>query len=293
MEYSFALIFIFIFYPLCLALLFKYYTKFSLLICYFISFLIQWICFLNTNPKSLYSNDKLAVMNLFPTEYRPHVQFSLIDVHNIVFEYPIIIKPTVCSGDCVGVRIIKSIDELNEFLKKCKNKHEFMFQNYLDDHIEIALMWRKFPWESHGKVIEIIEKTNTHDDIRKWNNDYLINHSSLINNDLHKLFNKMANFIPNLNICRYDIRLKNINNLQKGDFKILEVNGSMGFSLDEYNTGLNYFIDESNWYLQRILLGFINIITFKCYNPISLLIKMIQSYYSMIKCFTWENLYET
>ena len=282
----------FIFYPLLLCLILKYYTKLNFLICYFISFIIQWICFLNTNPIDSSLHGKLKIMELFPKEFRPEVQFSLVDINKNKFTYPIIIKPTICSGDRRDINIINSNIELNNYLKTCKNSNEYMVQNYLVDYdVEIGLMWRKFPWEKEGKIIEIIERTNKEDKLRPTNDKYLVDHLNLINNNLNILFNKIAKFVPNLNICRYDIRLKNINDLQKGKFKILEVNGSMGMSLYPYNNNYLYnFIIQSNWYLERIIIGFINTVFMKGYNPINLIIVMIINYYVMITCGFWVNL---
>ena len=286
------LIYYMLIFPFIFGYIIKIFTKFNFLICYFIGIIIQWICFLNINPVPLFIDNKLSSMKLFQKEFIPEVQFSLVDINKNKFTYPIIIKPTICSGDRRDINIINSNIELNNYLKTCKNSNEYMVQNYLVDYdVEIGLMWRKFPWEKEGKIIEIIERTNKEDKLRPTNDKYLVDHLNLINNNLNILFNKIAKFVPNLNICRYDIRLKNINDLQKGKFKIIEVNGNLGRELSEFADIFNNNMSVILFYFERILIGFINIITLNGYNPINLIIIIIKTYYNMIKCIHWEKLY--
>jgi hypothetical protein len=94
-----------------------------------------------------------------------------------------------------------------------------------------------------------------------------------------------------------------MNDLLKGDYKILEVNGTMGFYFtDSINTtdvrksGLlnKVMFDISlnlKWYFTRLYIGIINILTLKGYSPITLLYVMFRSFCNMIGCRDWENIY--
>lgn len=100
-----------------------------------------------------------------------------------------------------------------------------------------------------------------------------------------------------MNVCRYDIRLQNIDYLEKGKFKIVEVNGTMGMHFNGYFTydinkihKINIMIDIK-WYLKRLLIGFCNILSLQGYSPLSLPIVMYKSYFSALKCYDWENIY--
>jgi len=109
------------------------YKKITLL-GFFIGFIIQWIFLLNTNPYPLSQNNKLAIMELVPIKYRPEVQFPLNEINRTHFNYPIIIKPTVCSGQGKDVKIVKNKKELQDFFKKTKDTKNYMVQNYLYDY---------------------------------------------------------------------------------------------------------------------------------------------------------------
>ena len=94
------------------------YKKITL-IGFFIGFIAQWIIFLNTNPYPLTQDNKLTIMELIPEKYRPEIQFSLDDLkkssmREMNVNFPIIIKPSVCSGRRQNVTIVKSQQELNQ-----------------------------------------------------------------------------------------------------------------------------------------------------------------------------------
>jgi len=210
------------------------YKKITLL-GFFIGFIIQWIFLLNTNPYPLSQNNKLAIMELVPIKYRPEVQFPLNEINRTHFNYPIIIKPTVCSGQGKDVKIVKNKKELQDFFKKTKDTKNYMVQNYLYDYkIELGVLWEKLPWEKEGKIIEISkqpqisERENYKKDKKKF--DYkettdIKSYNYLINDKLNKIFNNISKNIKDFNVGRYDILIKNIEDFKNGNFKILEANG--------------------------------------------------------------------
>ena len=267
------------------------YKKLTL-IGYFIGFVVQWIIFLNVNPYPLVNNNKMAIMNLIPKKYVPKQQFLLSEIDNIDIEYPIIIKPIICSGGCKDIIILYSELELKHYLNQNKDidKTKFMIQQYLYDYSrEIGVLWEKNPWEKNGKVIEIVEKTQK-ELLRPFNENNFKNYSYLINDKINRIFNNISKKVPNLNVGRYDIRFKNTNDLQYGDFKILEVNGTMGMSYLGHPLYLGFLVDLK-WYLSRLLIGSYNIITFQGYSPINLPIAMFKSFMNTIQCRDWENIY--
>ncbi len=257
---------------------------------YFLGFITQWIIFLNVNPYPLNQNNKLFIMSLIPEKHRPETQFSLSEINNKQFNYPIIIKPIVCSGDGKNVQIIYSNKELRLYLKNCKNVNSFMVQNYLYKHnIEIGILWEKYPWENKGRIVEIVEKTqNTK--IRNYDYKYHKNLTFLIDDKLNYYFNEIAKSVKNMNVCRYDVRVENIQDLQTGDFKILEINGTMGMSYLGYPIK-NGFLIDIKWYFIRLIIGLYNIITLQGYSPIKLPIVMYKSYLNTLLCKEWEDIF--
>jgi len=281
----------FILFPLIISLII--YKKITL-IGYFIGFIIQWIIFLNVNPYPINQKNKLEIMNLIPNKFKPQVQFSLSEINEKYshkqFQYPIIIKPIICSGGGLNIQIIKSDKELKMYMLNCKNKNNFMVQNYLQNYdVEIGVLWEKTPWGKEGKVIEIVEKTQKNG-IRPFDHKNHKNHHYLINQNLNLMFNYISKNIKNMNVCRYDVRLKNLTDLPKGEFKIVEVNGTMGMPFLGYPIKYGFIIDV-NWYFRRLIFGLYNIITLNGYSPLILPIIMFKSYYNSITCNDWENIY--
>ena len=290
--------FIFLFVPSLFGGIFYYLYKINYIQAYFIGFVIQWIIFLNVNPYPIQNNNKLSIMKSLPKKNIPSFQKSLTTIYKRekeeIIPYPIIIKPIFCSGDGKNIRLIQNEDELKSFLNK-NNENDiknFMVQNYLNDSkIELGVLYEKLPFAKKGRIIEIVEKKlihgkiNNNDEkgVRIFHTNYLQNQYKLINNKTNDIFNKLSENITELNVGRYDIRLKRLEDLEKGYFKIVELNGTMGMRLMNYN--------NISWYLSRFVIGLYNIFTLQGYSPIHLPIIMYKSLYSMTVCHDWENLY--
>jgi len=262
---------------------------------FFIGFIAQWIIFLNTNPYPLTQDNKLTIMELIPEIYRPEIQFSLDDLkkssmREMNVNFPIIIKPSVCSGRRQNVTIVKSQHALDEYFKENKNTANYMVQNYLSDEydIEVGVLWEKMPWEKEGKIIEINDqpkfKKNKDEqyeqDAQEKMNEKVKTFNYLINDDLNKLFNNISKNIKGLNAGRYDILIKSLKDFQNGDFKILEVNGIWGAQATMHE---NLFV-FANWFLKRFVIGLGNIITLQGYSPWNLLMVMCKSYTRHMYC---------
>jgi hypothetical protein len=288
-ELSFILLFIIIPFLFALAI----FRKITL-VTYFIGFVIQWIIFLNVNPYPLKNDNKLDIMKLIPLKYRPKIQFSLDDIKNQHFEYPIIIKPTVCSGSSRNITIISNQFELNKYLKMNLNKNGFMVQNYLKDKgIDIKVIWEKLPWNKEGKITEVDERERRdkiNEQIMDLSEDIYVSHLKLTNKHINNIFNNISEKIPGFNIGRYDIRAKNIHKFINGDFKIVEVNGTLSMTMSG-GIAFDEIPHVVMWYFKRIILGIYNIITLKGYSPINLLQVMYKSYYNTVSCSDWECFY--
>ena len=267
----------------------------------FAGFIVQWIIFLNTNPYPLRQDNKLTIMELIPKKYRPEIQFSLdelkkLSMHEMNVRFPIIIKPTVCSGRQKNVTIVKTQQELDKYFKENKNTSNCMVQTYLSDEydMEIGVLWEKMPWEREGKIIEINEQPklkknkddqdeqqdeqDEQDSLNKINETKTFNY--LINDDLNKLFNDLSKNIKGLNAGRYDILIKSLNDFQNGDFKIVEVNGIWGAQATMYEHPLG----SVNWGLRRFVIGLGNILTLQGYSPLNLVMVMFKSYARYLSC---------
>ena len=290
--------FLFFIFPLFISLGIIYFSNMSIIYAFFIGFVIQWILFLNVNPYPLEIDNKYAIMNHIPSEYRPEEEFLLENLSQDILKnmkYPIIIKPITCSGGGSGIYILNSYDE---YLTTINNTpdfdlSEYMVQKYLDGYdIEIGVLYEHKPWKKTGEVIEIIEKTQK-ELIRPREDGFTVNHPELITENVNILFNEISQKIPNFYAGRYDIRLKHLDDLEKGNFKIMEVNGTMGMRLiSNFNLlNLHDLYYDFIWYWTRIIIGGYNMATLRGYGPLNLLRVMWISLSRAIGCNTWENLF--
>jgi hypothetical protein len=292
-------IFLFLFFPLCVSIGFYFCLPISYLYLFALSFIIQWILFLNVNTYPIANGNKFAIMSYIPDKYKPEQDYLLKNMNNQEIEnlkFPIIMKPIVCSGGGNEINIFNSYSEFVDFIihneKKIDISH-YMVQNYLEDYdIEIGILYERKPWEEKGRVLEFTEKTQK-DKIRPQNINFLINHNTKITDKIHQLFDEISQKIPGFYVGRYDIRLRNLEDFEKGKFKIIEVNGTMGMYLisDDYLFNLNDFIIDSQWYWNRILFGGYNMATLKGYGPFNLLQVFLISLYRGFGCNTWENIF--
>jgi glutathione synthase/RimK-type ligase-like ATP-grasp enzyme len=228
-------------------------------------------------------DSKYTVMQQMPKKYCPETQFLLSDILNQTYSFPIIIKPTINSGNGKGIVVVRSQTGLNSFLDTCKDPGEYMVQNYLDDHkVEIGVLYERMPWSDKGRIIEICEKPEK-SEIRN-SVDVILDISHLITPELDEEFRRISANIPGFYVGRYDIRLKHIDDLHILEFKIVEVNGTFGsglsFYCDEKYKYVDYYLFK--WYIRRIILGIYNMISFRGYSPIELPMVMMKTYYNMV-----------
>ena len=121
-------------------------------------FYIFWILFLNVNTYAIGAN-KFNILENFPKQYIPD-QMMLIDYNNVK-QYPIIIKPVVCTKLSKGILILNSRNEVETFIQENKSLvNEYMIQDLVNDDIELGVLVEKYPFQKYVKIISITEKTN-------------------------------------------------------------------------------------------------------------------------------------
>lgn len=246
---------------------------------------------LNVNPYPLDQDNKYTITNKFPRKYLTKQHFLLSEIKHQEIEYPILVKPIKCSGGSHNIVILHNKEELNKFLEK--TQIELFYDNYIvetyirDDYpVELGILYEKMPFDTVGRIIEITEKEKTKENekLRDYRNNSIKSHSNLLNNEkIQSIFRDLATYVPNANVMRYDIRLKELNDLEKDDFIILEMNGTMGMPL--------YHDFDIMWLFRRLYVGLYNMVTLQGYSPLHLPVAMYKSFVSMIMCDDYENLF--
>lgn len=278
--------------PLIIALLIPKINIKKRIIIYITVFVIIWILSLNVNPYDLSANNKYTILKNIDTKFLP--KMSLLrnesDLINIIhnFNFPIIVKPIICSK--CGKDVIKFGDK-NKFIQSNLLNKDYMVQEMINKNVELGIFVEKMPYEKYVKIISIVEKSGN-DVVRKGcENIKCLNRSDLVP-ILEPIIQKISSQIPNFNVGRYDIRSSK-EDLQKGLFKICEVNGTMGFDLQCWtqNNIFKSFYYHERWFMKRVMVGITNICMFKGYNPYNLIKVMFITLYNTILCKDFEKFY--
>ena len=254
-------------------------------------FFLQWIIFLNVNPYPLENDNKFNIMKCIPESFRPKQNCLLNECDITKLEYPVVIKPILCSGGAVKVFVIDTLENMIKLIEYNNlDISLFMVQTFLEDYpLEVGILYEKYPWNSTGNILEMIEKTNKND-IKQYDVENSINRNEQITERLNEAIEQISHRIPSFYVGRYDIRFRNLEELLHGQFKVVEVNGTMGMQFSCDALDYNCFLIDFYWVLRRFAIGSYNILTLKGYSPWNLVICMCKSIYSFIKCNDWENL---
>ena len=185
--------------------------------------------------------DKAKILSYIPEPFR--LQFKIIDNTTSLstLSYPVIFKPVVCK-------------------------------------FEAGVLYEKNPFSDYGTIKSIVLKEISGSGWKPQrcssskhtaSNCYNIP----ITTDLIKTFNHISSKIPSFYVGRYDVRFDDMSDFLKGKkFKVLEVNGVMGFDLNTSISSLSSTWEAVEhlipWISRRVFIGFQNIIMLKGGNPV-------------------------
>lgn len=279
------------------------YLIIKIILILFLIVFLTIIISISVNPWSS-DFDKYNLMTFFPEENKLKA-FKYNKNNENLIEYPCIIKPIICSGTNKGVKLLKNKDDLEEFKKNYNDEEEYIIQEYYKSKYEVGILYEKLPFNKDGKIVSIVLKKGSDDwkplkckNIKSNEGVNCEDLSNKINTEkLNKKIIEISNRIPNFYAGRYDIGFNDINDFMNGEnFKIYELNGTMGFDLrsniadknEKYSLIKYYYI--LRWILVRYYIGIFNLLTFKTniFNRISLIPSMYKNY---IKCNDWEHLF--
>lgn len=292
-------IIVFIINIIILSLVINKYFRIKALYSVILSFLIIWILFINVNPYDIYYN-KYNILKHIPDKYKPKTYLYNKNMNLDEFEYPVILKPNVCSRSGNNVSIINNkLEAMNYINNNICN--EIIIQEFVNHDIELGVLCERNLKYKKFEIISIIKKSSNSKIMNGcYGNIKCYNYNNIISDKLTILFNDLSNNIPNFNVGRYDIKCKDIDNFLNGNFYILEVNGTMGFDLskqiDLYNLNTlinvpNSFIKIQRWFFKRIIIGSYNILYNKCYSLNTMIYVMYLTLYNTFKCKDWEKLF--
>jgi len=194
--------------------------------------------------------------------------------------YPIIMKPNVCSGEGRQVSKIKNVKEAKEYINKFDKSwgDNIVIQQFDPAPYEVGVLYRKYPGEKHGKIISLgnrsknksSDKTNSGKFVpRSCHNVDCSDKSEWLTPKNKAILINEIEKMSGINVCRLDILFDNLDDFKKGkNFRIIEVNGRMGFNLANYSikSKLSRMINNLFWLSERFLIGLMNIMNWTGLN---------------------------
>ena len=272
--------------------------------------LVVYYLFLNCNPLD-FSTTKKVTLNILKNNEPNRVPNTIIlkntdDIYTL--SYPKIFKPDICQGSGDEVKIINNYTEAENYIKHKKSYETIIIQDICRYSNEVGVSYARNPLSKKGKIISIVERiNNTGNNTLIWGDDYWAaqkyknlykNRPDLITTKLENEIDKITKNIPNLYICRYDIKFRDEKSFKEGnDFQILEVNGNMAYDLRAYVYPYNMFWILNpihiKFILHRIFFGFCNLLLLNTINPFKLIYQTPQRIYFSIECSDCEKLLES
>ena len=261
-------------------------------------FMIYWILFLNVNP-SLIPAHKDKILSYIPKQHSLDEKMLSKQTNLKNLKYPVIFKPTICTGISRSVALIKNITDANEYIKVV-GYDDILIQKFVEYKNEVAVLYEKNPFTGRGNIISMVSKISNNYEImpscRSGIGVKCVNLTDQVTRKLVHVIDKISNRIPDFNIGRYDIKYKDLKSLMRGeDFYVLEINGVMGYDMTVFDDNLmgkiKSFQMSVEWEIRRFIMGFKNIITFQGFNIFELISSMSASVIGSIECKNWERLF--
>lgn len=264
---------------------------------------LAYLSFLSSNTFK-FSDDKYKIYTYIPDEYQLKMKLVKYDeITDSIVNYPIIIKPVYCNGLGTNVRLLLNKDDLIEYINNIDKDEMYIIQEYYKCSYEFGLLYEKMPL-MNGEIISLTLKNKHNSDYKLVCNTVALdgtnceNKNYLITDKLRQSIRKVADSIPGFYVGRFDICSDNFEDLKNGKFKIFEVNGNMGFDLnnlfDDVSISIKNIIGGIkfiNWMLRRILIGFVNILLLRV-NILDRIKNISKQYYYYKKCNNNEWLFQ-
>jgi len=206
---------------------------------------------MNLGGFSAYS--KFKILKLIPQEYVPRMFLvpqidyqkiqQLCATNNISF--PFIAKPDIGERG-FGVSLIRTIQELDDYLSKAKN--DLIIQEYIDFPIELGIMYHRFSGDKNGHITSVVMKeflTITGDGKSSMKTLFENGHRTSYHREM--LFSKYQNELNHVLPKGTTIQLQEIGNHSKGttflnanhliDIKLHQVFDKIALQIDGFYFG--------------------------------------------------------
>ncbi len=192
-------------------------------------FVLLWLALINCNPypPGYTGLDQLAGMpRALPFE---RVTRST-DLSRL--RYPQIFKPSLCTTNSSGVRLIASEAEAAAYL--AATEEEVVCAQEFHPGEEYTIMWERWPWRRRGRVVAVYWRRKTHapEEFHPLSGGgtpkVTLPVPHLLSAALVRAVEQEVEAMPNVYCTRFDVRAEGAEALARGEFRVLESNGSVG-----------------------------------------------------------------
>jgi hypothetical protein len=146
--------------------------------------------------------------------------------------YPLIFKPSVCSTNSSGVALIGSAAEARRYL--ASSAEEAICAQPYHPGEEFTIMWERWPWQRRGVVRAVFHRRKTHAPGEfhplsgRGTPKVTEPAQRLLTPALVAAVERNVAAMVNVHCTRFDVRAQSAEALARGEFRILESNGTIG-----------------------------------------------------------------
>ena len=208
-------------------------------------FLVFWAALINCNPYPWHCCvfDHLRVLDrALPTQ--PVTRST--DLASLA--YPLVFKPSLCSTNSSGVRLIHSAIEAAAYMRE--TLEDVVCAQAFHPGEEYTIMWERWPWSRRGRVVAVCWRRKTHPagEFHPLSGNgtpkVTVPASHLSTPALVRVVETMMVKMPSVYCTRFDVRADGEAAMSRGDFWVLESNGTVG--VPARSTAYSSFVHTRN-----------------------------------------------
>ena len=245
-----------------------------------ITIVLLWLyIYFNCNPhtmskywrtKIFYPESTYRVLKTEKTNWH-HAPYHLVDVNQL--EYPVVLKPNFKSGANNNVSVCNSMEEVKGYVANFDYSFDdFIIVQTLFSGKEMTIMYIKYPGCT-GKIVSAVEAEATCDDPtlgprfcgRTAGTITFIDRKDWLNDTNKRKFISLFENIPDLNVARADIFVKDEAAFKRGEIlEVIEVNGRQSYEMPVGRTvhpnEQRKFSDLLHVICRNTTIGFMNVL---------------------------------
>ena len=193
------------------------------------SWLVLWMALINCNPYP----PGYTVFDSFRSMTRALPTLPVTHLTDLrALDYPLIFKPAKCSTNSSQVRLICSRQQARQYL--IDTLEDVVCAQQYHPGEEYTIMWERWPWRAQGAVVDVHWRRKTHPrgefhPLSGSDTPKVTEEANQLNTAaLQATVTRMMLRMPHVYCTRFDVRATSHEALARGDFRVMESNGTIG-----------------------------------------------------------------